>query len=256
MERGHGLAERRVGGLKHMVHLGREPRRNIPIVSLREHMVAALEPHAAIAEPFVWLDVQRGAHFGACRLVRVPYPLGDDARRIGPPGIGAPAFDREGCAVMGEEIGVEALDERKRFEPAGEAVGPGPRLGSRRDGRREQQGESSRQTSLRRLLHICSASAVSSNHVASVAVKARSSSARFTASSAILASSPLRALACVRASSTRRRRSWNRLILSSSAAISRLIGWGSRLGLAAAAAWVSRFSLCCGRSAPPSTNRL
>ena len=129
MERGDRLAERRVGRLQHMVHLGREPRRDVPVVRLGEHVVAAFEPNAAITERLVRLDIERGAHLGACRLVDVPNPLGDDARRIGQPVIGAPAFDRERRAVMGKEIGVEALDERQRFEPADKAVRPGRRLG-------------------------------------------------------------------------------------------------------------------------------
>ena len=133
MERGHGLAERRVGRLQHMVHLGREPRRHVPIVGLGEHMIAALEANAPIAERLVRLDVERGAHLGACRLDGVAHPLGDDARRIGQPMIGAPAFERERRAVMGEKIGVEALDQRQRFEPADKTVRPRRRLGGKRE---------------------------------------------------------------------------------------------------------------------------
>ena len=70
-------------------------------------MIAALEPNAAIAQRFVRLDVQRLPHLGACRFVCSTHPLGDDARGFGEPVIGAPAFDRERCAVVGEKIGVE-----------------------------------------------------------------------------------------------------------------------------------------------------
>ena len=134
VERGHRLAERRVGGLEDMIHLGREPRRDVPIVGFGKHMVAALEPNATIAERLVRFDVERGSHVGACGFDRVAHPLSHDARRIGQSVIGAPAFDCERRAVMGEEIGVEALDERKRLEPSDEAVRPGRRLSGRCDG--------------------------------------------------------------------------------------------------------------------------
>ena len=68
MKRGDRLAERRVGGFEHMVHLRREARWDVPIVGLGQHMVAALEANAAIAERLIRLDVQRGAHFGAGRF--------------------------------------------------------------------------------------------------------------------------------------------------------------------------------------------
>src|SRR5580700_6190465 len=105
MESGHRLAERRVGRLQNMVHLGSEPRRYIPVVGLGEHMIAALEPNPPIAERLVWLDVERGAHVGGRRLDRIAHPLGDDARRIGQSMVGAPAFEGECRAVMGEETG-------------------------------------------------------------------------------------------------------------------------------------------------------
>ncbi len=104
-------------------------------------MIAALEPNAAIAQRLVRLDVQRLAHLGACRFVCAAHPLGDDTRGIGQPVVGAPAFEGQRRAVMGEKIGVETLDERKRFEPADEAIGPGRRLSGRCGGCREQQYE-------------------------------------------------------------------------------------------------------------------
>jgi len=91
-----------------------------------------------IEERLVRLDVERGAHLGARRLDGVAHPLGDDQRRIGEPMVGAPAFERQRCAVMAQEIGVEALDQRQRFEPADKAGRPRRRPGGKR-GRRPQQ---------------------------------------------------------------------------------------------------------------------
>ena len=64
-------------------------------------MIATLEPNATIAQRFIWLDVQRLAHLGARWLSRVAYPLSDDARGLGQPVIGAPAFEGQCRAVMG-----------------------------------------------------------------------------------------------------------------------------------------------------------
>ena len=127
MKRRDRLAERRIRRVEHMVHLGRQPRRHVPIVSLGQHMVAALEANAAIAQRIIRLDVESGPHFGARRFDYIAHPLSDYARWIGQPVIGAPALDGERRAVMGEEIGVQRFEERQRFEPAAKSARP--RLG-------------------------------------------------------------------------------------------------------------------------------
>ena len=195
MQRCDGLAERGVGGLQHVVHFRREPRRHIPVVGLRQHLLAALEPDPPVAERLVRLDVERGAHLGRRGLVGVAHALGDDQRRIGEPVIGAPSLQREGRALMAEKVGVEALDQRQRFEPADEARRPGRGLRGERARRRQQNRSRHRQSSQRRSAHGPSASADNPNQASSLAVKARSSSARFSARSAIFTASPPRALA-------------------------------------------------------------
>ena len=94
MERRHRLAERRIGGVERMVHLGREARRHVPVVGLGKHMVAAFETDPAITERLVRLDVERRPHLGAGRLQSVAHALGEDPRGIREAVIGAPAFER------------------------------------------------------------------------------------------------------------------------------------------------------------------
>jgi len=107
MKRRDRLAERRIRRVEHMVHLRRHPRRHVPIVSLGQHMVAALKPNMAIEERLIRLDVERGAHVGVRWFGCVAHPLGDAAWRIGEFVIGAPALDGERRAVVGEKIGVQ-----------------------------------------------------------------------------------------------------------------------------------------------------
>src|SRR6202042_3944528 len=116
-------------------------------VGLGKRVPPTLDPTPPIAKRLVQLDIERGSHLGGWRFVCVPYPLSNEAWRIGQLMIGAPTFEGERRAVMGEQIGVEALDQRQRFEPADEAVRPGGRPGGRREEGRDQQDERGRQTS-------------------------------------------------------------------------------------------------------------
>jgi hypothetical protein len=102
-------------------------------------MIAAFEPNAPIEERLVRLDVERGAHVRACRPLDVANALSDDVGRIGQPMILAPAFERQRRAVMGEQLSVEALDQRQRFEPANKVVRPGRRPACERRRRPQQQ---------------------------------------------------------------------------------------------------------------------
>ena len=86
MECGHRLAERRVGRLEHVVHFGCEPRRNVPIVRIRKHMVAALELDVAIASGWLSGLTSRAARTSAlagltASLTRSATMRGGSARR-------------------------------------------------------------------------------------------------------------------------------------------------------------------------------
>ena len=45
----YGAAEWRISRIEHLIHIWREARRHIPIVGFRKHMLAAAQPHMAIA---------------------------------------------------------------------------------------------------------------------------------------------------------------------------------------------------------------
>ena len=168
MERGHRLAERRVGGLQHMVHLGREARGNVPVVGLGEHMVAAFEPDAAVAERLVGLDVERGPHLRACRLHRVAHALGDYPRGIRESVIAAPALERQRRAVMGERsalrLSISASASSRPTKLSGQG---GARRRTRRAASPSRGARPPARSRKRCRFHICSTSADNSNHASS-----------------------------------------------------------------------------------------
>ena len=125
-----------------MVHLRGQPCRHVPVVRLGQHQRAAHQLHPSIAHRLIRCDPELAALLGRGRLVDARHARGDDGRSRRQVMNLAPALQRQGRAVMAQQIRVQRLQYRQRLEPPQEAAVPGQRLSRWRghaDGRRTQQ---------------------------------------------------------------------------------------------------------------------
>jgi hypothetical protein len=110
-QRLHHRAERVVGGVELGVHRGGQAAGAVPVVGVGEHVGAAGQRHAPVADRLARRGVQQPANLGARGLFGARRPLGDDLRRIGEMARRAPALQRLGGAVVGQQVGVEFGDQ-------------------------------------------------------------------------------------------------------------------------------------------------
>jgi len=94
-------------------------------------MLAAAQSHPAIGDGLAGPYLQLFADGGGRRLVLTADPIRDDPGAIGEMVARAPAVERQRCAVMAQQIGIQRLELGQRFEPGDGRVRPSRSYGRR-----------------------------------------------------------------------------------------------------------------------------
>lgn len=106
-QRLHHRAKRCIGIIERAVHLRRQARWHIPIVRVRQDLIATGKTHPPIAHRFARLDVQQMAHLVIGLAIHAVIPKRADERRISQMEPGAVGRQSLGCVGGGEKLGLE-----------------------------------------------------------------------------------------------------------------------------------------------------